>query len=130
MSETPHISIYPDSQAQKQRIESLADKHNMSVSEYCLMAIERQNAQESEAERVDEMDIETRLEDLKTSITQDIEAVMDIDLRQEDCYEVALWELLAHGYSPERRRKAMEKAPDTLDKQFESIAEKELGGEQ
>ena len=94
------------------------------------MAIEKQNARDADAERVDDMDVENRLNGLKTAITQDIEAAMDIDSQQEDCYEVALWELLAHGYSPEKRRKAMEKAPETLDEQFESIAEKELGGEQ
>ena len=94
------------------------------------MAIERQNALEAEAERIDDLDLESRLDDLRTAITEDITAAMDIDTRQENCYEVALWELLAHDHSPERRRKAMEKAPDTLDEQFESIAEKELGGEQ
>jgi len=130
MSKPNPISVHPDSKAQKQQIVAQARKHDESVSEYCLMAIEQRIAQETEAERVDELELETRLEDLKKGITQDIAAATDIDPRQEDCYEVALWELLAHGYSPERRRKAMEKAPDKFEEQFENIVEKELGDEQ
>lgn len=94
------------------------------------MAIEQRIARETQDERFDDLEGETRLEELKTATIQDIAAATEIDTRQRDCYEVALWELLADEYSSERRRRAIEKAPDKLDEQFESIAEKELGEEQ
>lgn len=94
------------------------------------MAIEQRIARETEAERLDDFAIEARLENLKTAITTDIEAATDINTQQEYCYEVALWELLADGYASDRRRQAMQKAPDKLDEQLEKLAEKESGEEQ
>lgn len=128
MSELNPISVHPDSKAQKQQIRSQARKHDESVSEYCLKAIEYRLAREMESERLDELEIEPRLEDLKTSITQEIAAAMDTSTHQELCYEVAVWKLLGNDYSRESRHQAMKGAPDLLEKDLERMAEKE-GGE-
>ncbi|MBX0288530.1 hypothetical protein EGH22_19555 [Halomicroarcula sp. F28] len=127
MSETPHISIYPDNIAQKQRIEAQADKHDTSVSEYCLMAIEQQIAREAEAERIDDLDIESRLDELQTDITAEVSTATDINTQQESLYGIALWELLGSEFSGKERTQALKKAPATLEEELEGLAEKEGG---
>jgi hypothetical protein len=129
MSETTHISIYPDNKAQKQRIESQAEKHEQSVSEYCLVAIEQRIAREAESERLDDLDLDSELGELKATILEDIQAATGIETRQEFCYEIALWELLGNDYSREKRRQAMSQAPDRLDDDLERLANKEGGDE-
>lgn len=127
MSEINPISVHPDSKAQKEEIRTQARKHDESVSEYCLRAIEQRLVREAESERLDELEIEPRLEGLKSSIIEDIDAAMDVSTHQESCYEVALWKLLGNDYSRESRRQAMEGAPDLLDEDLERMAEKEGG---
>ena len=125
MSETPHISIYPDSHTQKQRIESQAEKYDMSVSEYCLMAIEKQNARDANAERIDDMDIESRLDELRTAITEDIAAATAISTQQESLYGIALWNLLGSAHAEEERLEALKQAPATLEQELEGLTQKE-----
>jgi len=125
MSETTHISIYPDNEAQKQRIESQAEKHDKSVSEYCLQAIEQRIAREAESERLDNLELDSELDELKATILKDIEAATDIETRQEFCYEIALWELLGNEYSREKRRQAMSRAPDRMADDLKRLAKKE-----
>ena len=127
MSDLPPISVHPDSKAQVQQIRTQAEKHDESVSEYCLMAIEQRIDRETEAERLDELDIETQLDDLKTAITTDIAAATDLTIDQGPYYEVALWDLLASEYSSEERRQAMQKAPNKVNEQLEKLSEKESG---
>ena len=129
MSETIRITIYPDNEAQKHRIEAQAEKHDQSVSEYCLLAIEQRIAREAESERLDDLDLDSELDKLKATITEDIEAATEIETRQEFCYEIALWELLGNDYSREERRQAMAQAPDRLDDDLERLANKEGGDE-
>jgi len=130
MSDLYPISVHPDSKAQKQQIEAQAEKHDESVSEYCLMAIEQRVAREMEAERLDDLEITTQLKDLKTAVTADIAAATDVSINQEPYYEVALWDLLASEFSSEERRQAMQKAPDKVNEQLEKLAEKESGDDQ
>jgi hypothetical protein len=127
MSDTTHISIYPDNEAQKQRIEAQARKHNKSVSEYCLMAIEQQIAREAEAERLDELNIESQLDELKETITTDISEATAVTSQQECYYEVALWELFGNGYPQEDRLEAMEGAPEQLKQDLAKMADKKDG---
>jgi hypothetical protein len=127
MSNLPPISVHPDSEAQVQQIKAQARKHDESVSEYCLMAIEQRIARETEAERLDELNIGTRLDDLQTAIIEDIQDATDIETEQELCYEIALWKLFGTDHSREMRRQAMEEAPDQLDKDLERLAAKEGG---
>lgn len=129
MSETTRITIYPDNEAQKQRIEAQAEKHDESVSAYCLMAIEQRIAREAESERLDELDLDSQLEHLQAEMIENIEAATDIDTRQEFCYGIALWELLGNDYSRNKRRQAISGAPDRLDDDLERLAEKEGGDE-
>jgi len=125
MSEPTPISIYPDNAAQRQQIVSQARKHDESISEYCLMAIEQRIAREAEAERLDDLDLHAELDDLKTGLTADIEAAMAVDTRQERFYEVALWSLLGNDFSSEERREAMQDAPDKLEHVLEMLAAEE-----
>lgn len=127
MSDLPPISVHPDSKAQVQQIKAQARKHDESVSEYCLMAIEQRIARETEAERLDELDIETQLEDLQAAIIGDIRNATDIDTEQEFYYEIALWKLLGTDHSSETRRQAISGAPDQLDTDLERLAAKEGG---
>jgi len=129
MSERPHISIYPDNEAQKQRIESQARKHGESMSEYCLRVIEQQIAREAEAERLDDIELDSQLDELKAAITADIAAATEISTKQEDCYELALWGLCGRDYSQEERRQAMQGAPDKLEEDLEKVRDKNGGGE-
>jgi len=125
MSEPTPISIYPDNAAQRQQIVSQARKHDESISEYCLMAIEQRIAREAESERLDDLDLHAELDDLKTGLTADIEAAMAVDTRQERFYEVALWSLLGNDFSSEERREAMQDAPDKLEHVLEMLAAEE-----
>ena len=127
MSDLNPISVHPDSKDQKEQIRTQAHENDESVSEYCLRAIEQRLAREMESERIDEVEIESRLEFLKSSITEDITAATDIGTFQESCYEVALWKLLGNEYSRESRRQAMKGAPELLDEDLERMAEKEGG---
>jgi hypothetical protein len=129
MSETTRITIYPDNDAQKQRIEAQAEQHGQSVSEYCLLAIEQRIAREAESERLDDLDLDSELDELKATIVKDIEAATEIETRQEVCYEIAIWELLGNDHSREERRQAMAQAPDRLDDDLERLANKEGGDE-
>lgn len=129
MSETTRITIYPDNDAQKQRIEAQAEKHDQSVSEYCLLAIEQRIAREAESERLDDLDLDSQLDELKATITADIAEATDVTTQQECYYEVALWELLGSEYSQEERLEAMRGAPDQLETDLEKLADKE-GGEE
>ena len=125
MSEPTPISIYPDNAAQRQQIVSQARKHDESISEYCLMAVEQRIAREAESERLDDLDLHAELDDLKTGLTADIEAAMAVDTRQERFYEVALWSLLGNDFSGEERREAMQDAPDKLGHVLEMLAAEE-----
>jgi hypothetical protein len=129
MSETTRITIYPDNDTQKQRIEAQAEKHDQSVSEYCLLAIEQRIAREAESERLDDLDLDSQLDELKATITADIAEATDVTTQQECYYEVALWELLGSEYSQEERLEAMRGAPDQLETDLEKLADKE-GGEE
>ena len=129
MSERPHISIYPDNEAQKRRIEAQARKHNESISEYCLRVIEQGIAREAEAERLEDVALESRLDELKATISADISAVTEISTKQECCYEIALWELCAREYSQEERQQALQGAPEKLEDDLAKVADKDGGDE-
>lgn len=129
MSERPHISIYPDNEAQKRRIEAQARKHDESIAEYCLKLIEQGIAREAEAERLDDVELESRLDDLQATITADIAAATEISTKQELCYEVALWELFGRDYSQEERQRALQGAPEKLEEDLAKVAEKDEGDE-
>lgn len=124
MSDVNPISVHPDSAAQKQQIVSQARKHDQSVSEYCLMAIEQRIARETEAERLDDLDIDSQLDELKRDVTEDIAAAIEVNTQQEVLYEIALWDLLSSDYSEEECREAIANAPDKLDRELENMAEK------
>lgn len=127
MSDVNPISVHPDSAAQKQQIVSQARKHDQSVSEYCLMAIEQRIARETEAERLDDLDIDSQLDDLKTDITAEISTATDIDTRQESLYGIALWELLGSEHSQEERSQAVKEAAGTLEDDLANLAAKDEG---
>lgn len=128
MSNPNPISVHPDSAAQKQQIISQARKHDESVSEYCLMAIEQRIARETEAERIDDLDIESQLNELKSTVTSEVAAVTELDTRQEASYGTALWNLLGSDYSEKERKQAVSDAVETLENDVENLAEKK-GGE-
>lgn len=127
MSDVNPISVHPDSGAQKQQIVAQARKHDESVSEYCLTAIERRIARETEDERLEDLDIDSRLDELKADITEDIAAATEVGTQQEALYEIALWDLLSSDYSEEECREAIANAPDKLDRELEKMAEKSDG---
>ena len=91
------------------------------------MAIERQNALEAETERIDDMDLESRLDELRTAITADISSATEISTQQESLYGIALWNLLGSAHSEEERLDALKQAPATLDEELEGLTQKEAG---
>lgn len=127
MSRPNPISVHPDSKAQKQQIVSQARKQDESVSEYLLRAGEQRMARESEDEFVEELEIESRLDELKADFTEDIASAGDVSTQQESLYGIALWELLSSEYSEEDCREAIAEAPDKFDREMERVAETEGG---
>lgn len=127
MSDLTPISVHPDSAEQKQQIIAQAHKQDESVSEYCLLAIERRIAEETEGERLDDLDVDSPLEELKETIAADVAAATDVDMRQDPLYGIALWNLLAKERSEEERRQALKEAPDKLSRELENITDKEWG---
>jgi len=128
MSNPNPISAHPDSEAQKQQIITQARKQDESVSEFLLTAAEQRMARETEAEFVEELEIESRLDELKTDFTEDIASAGDLSTQQEPLYGIALWELLSSEYSEEACREAIAEAPDKFDRELERMTETE-GGE-
>jgi len=125
MSDVNPISVHPDSAAQKQQIVSQARKHDESVSEYCLTAIEQRIARETEDERLNDLDIDSRLDELKTDITTEVSTAIDVDTRQESLYGIALWELLGSNQFEEERSQAVKEAAGTLEEDLANLAEKD-----
>jgi len=129
MSKPNPISVHPDSEAQKQQIVSQARKQDESISEYLLTAVEQRMARETEAERVDELEIDSQLDELKERITQGVSTATDVDTHQEPLYGIALWELLAGEHSEEKRQQAIQDAHDTLAGDLKGLDNKRDGGD-
>lgn len=124
MSKDSRITLHATAD-QKSRIESQADKNGESVSEFCLKAAEQRIARERQDEREAELDLDTRLEQLKEEFVTDVESAVDPTTRQERLYEIALWELLSNDFSQEEQVEALERAPDKLEQGLEKLEEKE-----
>jgi len=126
MSKSESIT-FSATREQKQQIVTQAKKQGENLSEFCLKAVEQRLARELQDQRVDELGFGTEFEQLTETITSEVEAVTDIETRQELYYSVALWELISSEYPSEKRAKAMEKAPQKLTQNIANLREKEAG---
>lgn len=117
------ISLYP-SDEQREQIERQADKHDESLSQYCLKAVEQRIAREVRDEKAADTSFEDRVTALVSDVQQDVETVIDPAPEQELLYEIALWELLSSDYSKEDQQEALESAANQFEKELEKLAAK------
>ncbi|QIO25257.1 plasmid mobilization protein [Haloarcula sp. JP-L23] len=117
------VAFYPSAD-QKQIIEQMADRHGMSVSEYCILALDRQIASELRSERVAETDLEQKLDGVEDTVVDEIESAFAPSTDEERLYGVALWNLLGTEHSSEARADAMSTASERLDSGLEKLREK------
>ena len=117
------ISLYPSAE-QKEQIETQADKHDESLSQYCLEAVEQRIAREVRDETAADASVEERVAGLVSDVQRDVESVIDPTPDQELLYEIALWELLSSEYSKEDQEKALKSAANKFEKELENLAAK------
>ncbi|MFC6977026.1 hypothetical protein ACFQL1_23650 [Halomicroarcula sp. GCM10025709] len=117
------ITMY-GTQEQKDRIEERADECGVSVSEYCLEAVEQRIARELQQKRMSDLGIEDQINDITQKLNTRATRVFGGSTEQEQLYGIALWELLGDEFSKEARKESMESASERLDKGVEKLKNK------
>ncbi|QIO25003.1 hypothetical protein [Haloarcula sp. JP-L23] len=119
-----HVTFYT-SDEQKEMIDQMADKRDMSLSQYCVLALDRQLARDVRLERISETDLDQQLEQMQDEVLDEIESTFAPSTEEEQFYGVALWNLLSSEHPSEAQADAMSNASEQLDRGLEKLRQKE-----
>lgn len=118
------ITMY-GTEEQKDRIEQRAQQCGVSVSEYCLEAVEQRIARELQQKRMSDIGIEDRIDELNEELNNRTTRICGGSTDQERLYGTALWELLSDEFSREARKESMKSASNKLDKGIKKLQKNE-----
>ncbi|WP_135305975.1 hypothetical protein [Haloarcula amylovorans] len=118
------VAFYPP-EAQKEMIERMADRQGMTVSEYCVAALDMQLARDVRSERISKTELEQHLDEMEQAVLDEIATTFSPSTDEEEFYEVALWDLLGTNHSSEAQADALANASDRLDTGLEKLHQRE-----
>ncbi|MBX0296931.1 hypothetical protein [Haloarcula nitratireducens] len=119
-----NVTFYaPDEQ--KELIERMAERQGMSLSKYCVVALDKQIARDVRSERISETGLEEQLSDMEATVLDEIESALSPSTEKEVLHGVALWNLIGGEYPGEKQAAALSEASDRLDTGLEKLQRQE-----
>ncbi|MFC7078333.1 plasmid mobilization protein [Haloarcula halophila] len=118
------ITMY-GTEEQKEQIEQRAQQCGVSVSEYCLEAVEQRIARELQQKRMSDIGVENRIDEINEELNNRADRIFGGSTDQEQLYGIALWELLSGEFSRETRKESMKSASNKLDKGIKKLQKKD-----
>lgn len=119
-----HVTFYT-SEEQKEMVERMADRQGMSLSQYCVEAMDRQLARDIRSERVSDTELEEQLNEMQDTVLGEVDSALSPTTDEEVLYGTALWNLISGEYEREEQAAALSQASDRLDEGVEKLHEKE-----
>ncbi|MBV0926372.1 hypothetical protein KTS45_19370 [Halomicroarcula limicola] len=118
------VAFYPP-EAQKEMIERMADRQGMTVSEYCVAALDTQVARDIRSERVAETALERQLDEMQQALQDEIASALSPSTDDSELHGVALWNLLGTERPSDAQADALEEASTRLETGVEKLRQQE-----
>ena len=99
----------------------MAERQGMSLSKYCVVALDKQIARDVRSERISETGLEEQLSDMEANILDEVESALSPSTEEAVLHGVALWNLISEEYPGEKQAEALSQASDRLDTGLEKL---------